>query len=388
MDLSLPSGRRRGFGLLAKVHARLLRQRPEMDIISAILLTAVCCLAGFGLMLSHAIEETFARSGDPNTLVVQARGSKSEAESFISPQASAALRSALSGAGMSSLPLDEQLVISASVERGGTTQFLSLRGIAPTAAVPGRGGRRLIEGRMFRPGVNEVIIGRGVLRMFPSLRVGESIALARKSWLIVGVFEMGGDVRENETVGDLRQVQTRYGAGDLTNSIRIQTEPARMERIRAVIKDDSTLEFMADPESAYFERQAKPMVSSVRRLQLLIMALVIPAALLGLLSIQRIHLTSMLGELRMLSFIGFQGRDIMLSLLLRSLAMGALAAAAASAVLALAVAGRSVELDLGMQSVSLTYTPGPEVYFGIAVVASIITLAAGLLSGVERKLFQ
>lgn len=380
------SDSRSGFGFLAKVHARLFRQRPEMDIISILLLIAVCGLTGFGLVLSHAVETAFQRSGSPETALVLAKGSKSEAESFITPQSAGQLRGALSAAGLAGLPLDQQLVISTSVERDGKTQFLSLRGI--NLGAPSAKARRIVEGRMPKPGVNEVVIGRPVLRIFPSLRVGGQIVLARKPWRIVGLFDMNGDVRENEVVGEIRQVQTRYGAGDLTNSIRIPATGDRLEAVRRELGAANGLDLDAEPENEYFARQAKPVVSSVRRLQTLIMALVVPAALLGLLSLQRIHVGTMLGELRLLSFLGFQRRDIMISLLLRSVLLGIAAAVATALALSLGLAGRSVELDMGLQTVSLHYVAGPGVYLGMLLTALAITILAGLLSGVERKLVR
>lgn len=380
------SDSRSGFGFLAKVHARLFRQRPEMDVISILLLAAVCALAGFGLMLSHAVQTAFERSGSSDTALVLAKGSKSEAESFITPQSAGQLRGALSAAGLAGLPLDQQMVISTSVERDGKTQFLSLRGI--DLAGPSAGARRIVEGRMVKPGVNEVVVGRPVLRMFPSLRVGNDIVLARKPWRIVGLFEMNGDVRENEVVGEIRQVQTRYGAGDLINSIRIPATGEKLEAVTRELGAANGLDLSAEPENEFFARQAKPVVSSVRRLQILIMALVVPAALLGLLSLQRIHVGTMLGELRLLSFLGFQSRDIMISLLLRSVLLGIVAALATALALSLGLAGRSVEFDMGLQTVSLRYVAGPGVYLGMLLIALGITILAGFLSGAERRLVR
>src|SRR5690606_9388521 len=114
-------------------------------------------------------------------------------------------------------------------------------------------------------------------------------------------------------------------------------------------------------------------------LQALIMGLMIPAALLGLLSIQRVQNMSMLDEMRMLSFIGYQARSIRLSLLARAIFLGLGAGLAVCVLVGAGVAGRSVELEMGLQVLDIRFNAAPWIYAAIIAVSCTLSAAAALL---------
>lgn len=389
MSAALMSNIRPGYGLLAKLHLRLMRGRPEMDVLAVLLLATVCLLGGLGLMLNHAVRDMFLRSGDASVLLVTARGSSGEVESFVKSLSMPALKSALTEAGFKDLALDEQLVISSSITEGGRQNFLAVRGAA-ASQLQKLGGVRMVDGRMYAADRNELIVGRAAARAFPSFKPGARIELAQQQWLITGVFEMQGDVRENEVVGDLQRVQYVHGAHGIFSSVRITAAGGAGEvaRMAEAINADDELEFSADSEAEYFEQQSRPVLESLVRLQILIMGLMIPAALLGLLSIQRVQNMNMLAELRMLSFIGFQARSIRMSLLVRALALGVVAGLAVCTLVGLGVAGRSVELEMGLQVLDIRFQAAPWIYAAIVAASCMLSAAAALLSNIEKDLYQ
>jgi ABC-type lipoprotein release transport system permease subunit len=388
MDIVDNTGLRAGFPLLAKLHLRMMRGRPEMDILAVILLATVGCLAGFGLMLSHAINDVFGRSGDSTTVLVLANGGSGEAESFIDATSVSSLQSLLSERGETDLDYDPQVVISAAVNEGGVRKFLSVRGLSDNSFRKLKRGR-IIEGKMYDPKFNQLIIGKSALRAFPSFRVGSEVEFAKQKWVISGIFDMGGDVRENEVIGDLGRVQFAYRTGSSVNSIRIAAaDTASVQRIINIVDKDDTLELVARTEKDYFKKRSEPVVKSVARLQMLIMGLMIPACLLGVLSIQRVQHSNMLSELRMLNFIGFHASSIQLSLLARVVLVGGVAALIASLVLAFGVAGRSAEFDLGLQVLDIRFVSAPWIYCVLLLGTCALTSIVGWVSKVDKELYQ
>src|SRR5438067_11077480 len=75
------------------------------------------------------------------------------------------------------------------------------RGVQPGAFAL-RDELRLVEGRAFRRGVREVIVGRKASQQFAGLDVGSRIAFRDSDWTVVGIFETGGDVHESEIWAD------------------------------------------------------------------------------------------------------------------------------------------------------------------------------------------
>ena len=84
---------------------------------------------------------------------------------------------------------------------------LPLRGTGSDANVPMRGVEpialdvrpevKIVEGRMFGWGKNEVIVGRGALHEFGGIDLGNTIRLGSVQWEVVGVFEAGGGLPES-----------------------------------------------------------------------------------------------------------------------------------------------------------------------------------------------
>lgn len=359
MNESLIFGARSGYPLLARLHARFFRARPEMDILSILLVATVCFLGAMGLMLNQAVREMFLRSGDSAVVMTTSRGSSGEVESFISALNLPALKSALSDVGIDTDALDEQLVISSAVPDGLESRFLTVRG-ADASAVLRAGKLRIVDGRMYGTERNELIVGRAASRAFPQLALGKPVVLGGHDWEIVGIFEMKGDVRESEVMGDLQRVQYVNGAHGVISSARIHAaDAADAVRMIQVINNDAELGMSARTEANYFDQQSRPVLTAVNRMQALIMSLMIPAALLGLLSIQRVQNMHMLKELRLLSFIGFQRKTLRISLMARALVVGLVAGIIGCVVVEVFVAGHSLEMQFGLQVLQIQFqSPG------------------------------
>lgn len=69
---------------------------------------------------------------------------------------------------------------------------------------------RLISGRMFRPGVYEVIVGRSSREQFNGLENGNRIRMRGIDWTIVGQFEAGGALWEHGLIADANAVAPVY----------------------------------------------------------------------------------------------------------------------------------------------------------------------------------
>src|SRR2546426_12205931 len=85
---------------------------------------------------------------------------------------------------------------------GDTLDNLPIRGVLPVSAHI-HDKVRIIAGRMFAPGLNEVIIGKLLVHQYPGWALGADLKVGRRMWKVVGVFESGGRSFESEGWGDL-----------------------------------------------------------------------------------------------------------------------------------------------------------------------------------------
>jgi putative ABC transport system permease protein len=85
---------------------------------------------------------------------------------------------------------------------------------AGAAALAVRGDVKVVQGRIWEPGRNEVIAGVGAARAFAGLEVGKKISIGQNDWEVVGVFSGGGGAAESEIWTDAAVIQPAYHRGD------------------------------------------------------------------------------------------------------------------------------------------------------------------------------
>ena len=85
------------------------------------------------------------------------------------------------------------VIVGHPLKRSGTDANVPLRGVTP-AALSVRPSLRIVEGRMFTPGTNEIVVGKAASRQFMNLTVGTDVRWGDSSWKVVGVFDANGSV--------------------------------------------------------------------------------------------------------------------------------------------------------------------------------------------------
>jgi len=102
-----------------------------------------------------------------------------------------------------------------------TDANVPFRGVQETAASI-RGNIKMLQGRMFQPGRNELIAGVAAAREFAGLEVGQTLKLGRTEWNVVGIFSAGGGVAESELWADATVLQQAYQRGDSYQSVLVK----------------------------------------------------------------------------------------------------------------------------------------------------------------------
>ena len=146
-------------------------------------------------------------TGRPDNAIVTQKGSAAELMSGIArDHANLIMVDSRVARGPDGQPLasPETLVMINMPKRSdGLLVNVTLRGVTPRA-FDVRGGLRLVEGRMFRPGLNEIIVGRAIQNRIRGLDVGAKVttrSIQRRDWEVVGVFASDGSAFESEILG-------------------------------------------------------------------------------------------------------------------------------------------------------------------------------------------
>ena len=276
------------------------------------------------LALQQGFEKTLNGSGSDGVAIVLRPGATSEINSAISreqQQLIAAAPGIASVGGKPAVSNELYIVVDGIKKSTRTKSNLPLRGVNP-AALAARKGVHVVQGRMFAPGSNELIVGAGVLKEFDGFALGQKRKLGANVWQVVGVFDAGGSVFESELWADLPVVQSLFNRGDGVQTIRARlTSPAAIKQLDAYNQADPRLKLDIKSEKAYFAAQAKganDLIGYIGKPLAVIMAI---GALAGALNTMYASVASRSGEIATLRTIGFGGLPTFVGTLVESLVL-------------------------------------------------------------------
>jgi len=177
----------------------------------------------------------------------------------------------------------------------------------------------LVEGRMFEPGKNEMIVGRAAQQEFKGLDVGSTIALGRMNWTIVGTFDASGSVSESEIWTDVRVLQGAYRRGNSYQSVRVRLEDKdSLAVFVATLSNDPRIEADVYTEKEYYSTQAEPLSKFIRMLGYPITFLIGIGAAFGALNSMYSSVSSRGTEIATLRALGFGPIAVLVSTIIES----------------------------------------------------------------------
>ena len=101
-----------------------------------------------------------------------------------------------------------------------------LRGVSD-GALKVRPGIKIVEGRMFTPGTNEIVVGRAASSQFAGLHVGAQTHWGQNAWQVVGIFDAQGSAAESEIWCDAKVLQGAYRRGNSYQSVYARLRTSR-----------------------------------------------------------------------------------------------------------------------------------------------------------------
>jgi putative ABC transport system permease protein len=211
------------------------------------------------LALAQGMERVFALTGHPLNIVVIRQGSQVEGSSSVPVPIVQDLRY-LPGIACDSrgVPLvsPELLVLAFLPRSAGDQANVSLRGITPIGFAL-RGEVKLVEGRMFRTGMREMIASREMASRF-SLTIGSRVRIGRDDWLVVGITDASGSAYTSELWADVGAVANAFNRTEMFSSVLLRAQDAdSASRLTSRISDDRRLHLQARPEPDYFREQMR-----------------------------------------------------------------------------------------------------------------------------------
>jgi putative ABC transport system permease protein len=267
----------------------------------------------------------------------------------------------------------------------GTGANVPFRGVGERAAEL-RDGFRIVAGRMFRPGQNEVIIGRGVFAQFGNVDLGRDVTWGSQAWRVVGVFEAGGSVSESEVWTDAVVLRGVYRRGNTVQVVRARLEsPAMLATVKASLEHDPRLNVTVRSERAFYADQSRILLALIRYVGTTLAVLMGIGAVFAALNTMYSAVSSRTREIATLRALGFGAAPVVTSVLFEAAVLGLIGGVIGGALVYAGLNGyQASTLNWGSFSqltFAFTVTPGLLVT-GLGY-SLILGLVGGLLPGLR-----
>jgi putative ABC transport system permease protein len=328
------------------------------------------------LALASGFRQALVVTGSPDNVIITRSGSNSEVLSGMSRETARIIESMPEVARLANghpFSAAEVVVVTNLPRRNDPvgSSNVTVRG-ADSRALLLRPKVRLVAGRLYQPGVPEVIVGKPLSQRFAGCGLGETVRFGSREWKVVGIFEAGGSSFESEIWGDgeiLAPAFSRLGYSSMT--LRLVDPVSGLESMVKRIEVDPRLRIDARHEDDYYRAQSEMLANVIRALGFFLVAVMAVGAVFGALNTMYAAVGARTKEIGTMLALGFRPRSILLSFLIESVLL-CLVGGVLGCLLALPIHGISTG--------TTNWSSFSEVAFKFRITPGI--LLAGLVSSV------
>lgn len=325
---------------------RSVRVRWTSSIVAIIGIAGAVGVFVAMLALANGFQAALVTSGSPNNAIVMRGGATSEMESAVTLEQVRIFSDAPGVARTKDgapLVSPEIVVVTALPKKDtGTDANVQFRGVSQRA-VDVREVVTVSEGRFFRPGTAELVVGRSAVATVRGVDLGSRPRFGGRDWEVVGVFDAKGSAFESEIWCDstvLAQTFDRPEAVFQSATVRLASADAFIE-FKNALTSDPRLGVGVEIESSYYKKQSRAMTAIISVLGILIAVVMGIGAVFGALNTMYSAVSARAREIATLRALGFGGGSVVLSFVVESVVI-ALVGGLVGAIGSLAVNGLTV----------------------------------------------
>jgi putative ABC transport system permease protein len=275
------------------------------------------------LSLARGFKTTLVSSGSDDNAIIMRAGATSELTGGVSLDAVKIAQDAPGIARGSEGPLvTPEIVIVAPIPliSTGTDANVQLRGVSKNV-LEIRRRIKIVEGRMFTPGLAEVVVGKNATKSYAGLTVGNVISLGTVKWKVVGVFDAGGTSFDSEVWADAKLLGPAYGRGDnFFQSVTVHLDsPNSLQQVRDTLTKDPRLNVDVTREIDYYTKQSGRLTSLITILGGLVAAVMAIGAVFGALNTMYSAVAERGREIGTMRALGFSGVAVVFSFMVEAL---------------------------------------------------------------------
>ncbi|MHB8502414.1 MAG: ABC transporter permease [Candidatus Acidiferrales bacterium] len=275
------------------------------------------------LSLARGFRATLVASGSEDNALILRAGATSEMTSGVGLDAVKIIQDAPGIARGADGPLvTPEAVLMAPIPliSTGTDANVELRGVSPNV-LEIRKQVKIVQGRMFKAGLSEIVVGKNATNTYKGLTVGNTITLGNVRWQVVGIFDAGGSSFDSEVWGDAHLLDGAYNRPDTTfQSVTVHlNSPATLSQLKDSVTTDPRLNVDVIREIDYYAKQSTNMTTLITRLGGFVAIIMAIGAVFGALNTMYSAVADRGREIATMRALGFGGPSVVFSFLIEAL---------------------------------------------------------------------
>jgi putative ABC transport system permease protein len=276
------------------------------------------------LSLARGFEATLTQSGSERNAIVRRAGATSEMDSGIQLDQVRLLEDAPGVAraqGVGPLVSPEVVAVAAFPLKGRDTDGnAQVRGVSPRALAV-RPNVQIVAGRMFQPGLTELVVGKNVAVAYVGVELGRPVRFAGQTWTVVGIIDAGGTAFDSELWADATVVKQVFQRPvNLFQSVTVRlTSPGALAQFKDALATDPRLTVQVDRETEYYAKQSRQLITLITVLGTMIAVVMGIGAIFGALNTMYAAVAERGREIATMRALGFESGSVVLSFVIESL---------------------------------------------------------------------
>jgi len=275
------------------------------------------------LAMARGFQATLISSGSPDNVIILRAGADTEMTSAIDQEQVRIIGDspelARSGDG-SPLLSPEVVVIGAfPLITTGTDANVQIRGVYDNV-LDVRPNVAVVEGRFFKPGLAELVVGRNVATTYRGFELGDSVEFGGQNWKVVGVFDAGGSAFDSEVWCDanlLNQTFSRSAGVYQSVTARLKSRDS-FTSLKDTLTSDPRMTVDVSSERAYYAKQSQAVSRLIRILGFMVAFVMAIGAVFGALNTMYSAVSARSREIATLRALGFGSFSVVTSFVLES----------------------------------------------------------------------
>jgi len=340
---------------MLRMNIRTLSDRFKPGLVIFLGVAAVVVILLLALSSVEGIRIAYQGAGDPNEAMFLGAPAFYEGQSSIPADWIPLIRQA---PGIETTP-DGSAFLDAQIYRyvtfaknNGDPGLTSIRGIGRygTQLIP---HFKLLSGRIPQPGSNEMLVGLAAQREFAHLRMGDSITLLKRHWIVVGTFSTGA-FTEGDLLVPVETLRKDASTHDYSSVYAKLKQQSSLSALQAELVGRHKLSVTIQTSAAYWAARFDSLGLQALILDYFVSGLIALGVTVGAMHVMEAAMSSRGEEIAILRAIGFAGSPIAVAFIFESVILACLGAALGTVIVWLWLDGLLVNGAYGVFRIMVT----------------------------------